>query len=177
MAKIKCDLTRNFVPFFLSQASCIVWNVLPKTNFLEMCRSQIASNTDCCLIAALLRLEAIVKCLILFYFYLMPGKLEFEQWMILEMDFNILNTNRKRHNLKPVISLQSDQDYQQRDTKGDQLDTTRCKSESVCVWCTWFNIYETKWVQRNSFCDTSGCSFTECLAGFLLLFLRSNNEE
>lgn len=54
--------------------------------------------------------------------------------MISVTTFNLLNTNeQKAPNLKAVISLQSDWDYRERSTKGDQLDTTRCKSESVYV--------------------------------------------
>lgn len=68
------------------------------------------------------------------FFFLVPEKLECEKLMISETAFNLPNSNRKKAaNLKPVISLQSDWDYKGRGTKGDQLDTARCKSESVYV--------------------------------------------
>lgn len=62
-----------------------------------MRQSQIASNNICCLIAVLLRMKAVVvKCFLFFSFYLMPEKLEFEEWMILVMAFNLLNTNKQK---------------------------------------------------------------------------------
>lgn len=101
----------------------------------------------------------------------MPEKLEFEEWVILVMAFNLLNTNKQK-------AAQSRACNQFAIRPG--LWAARHKGRSawhnsvqvgVCL-CVTHLIYQVR-----SQVSASGCSFTECPAGFLVVFFWLTNND
>lgn len=94
----------------------------------------------------------------------MPEKLEFEEWMILVMAFNLLNTNKQKaaqsracnqFAIRPGLWAAR---HQGRSAWHNSVQV------GVCL-CVTHLIYQVR-----SQVSASGCSFTECPAGFLGVF-------
>lgn len=95
----------------------------------------------------------------------MPEKLEFEEWMILVMAFNLLNTNKQKAAQSRACNQFAIRPGLWAARQQGRSAWHNSVQVGVCL-CATHLIYQVR-----SQMSASGCSFTECPAGFFGFFL------